>query len=83
MELPKNFSPTDVCAGLGLRSCGFRKLGDGPWAGTIWVGDKTIEVEELATKWRVQNWTGEVFSGTTLEQALRRAMAAAGLKVSR
>ena len=81
MELPKNFSPTDVCAGAGLRSCTFRKLGDGPWAGTVYCGGgREMTVEECATQWRVTTWTGEVFSSRALNIALARAQAAVGDK---
>jgi hypothetical protein len=81
MELPKNFSPTDVCAELGLKSCTFRKLGDGPWAGTVYCGgERTIEIEETATKWQVKTWAGEVFSSRALNIALTRALAAVGDK---
>lgn len=73
MKLDKSFSPTDVCAGLGLKSCTFRKLGDGPWAGTISTDVGELTVEELATKWTVTDEDGHVVSGPTLEIAVRRA----------
>ena len=48
MELPKNYSPTDVCAELGLKCCTFRKLGDGPWAGTIYAA---VSVNFTSRSW--------------------------------
>ena len=72
-ELPKNFSPTDVCAGLGLKKATFRKLGDGPWAGTIETDGRCFEVEQLASKWTVTDETGHVVSGPSLDVAVRRA----------
>jgi hypothetical protein len=73
MNHGKLFSPTDVCSRLGLKDCSFRKLGDGPWAGTIRVAKGDFEVEELKTKWQLTDVDGHVVSGTSLEMAVRRA----------
>jgi hypothetical protein len=73
MNHGKLFSPTDVCSRLGLKDCSFRKLGDGPWAGTINVNGRAIDVEELKTKWQLTDVDGRIVSGTSLEMAVRRA----------
>ena len=58
--------------------CGssFRKLGDGPWIGTVFTADGgELTVEELASGWKVTDETGKSWTGRQLEQLLKRVLA--------
>ena len=70
------FRPTEAAHAAGGCGSSFRKLGDGPWIGTVFTADGgELTVEELASGWKVTDETGKSWSGRQLEQLLKRVLA--------
>jgi hypothetical protein len=68
--------PAEVAHRAGGCGSSFRKLGDGPWIGTVFTTDGgELTVEEMASGWKVTDETGKVSSGRQLEQLLKRVLA--------
>ena len=71
------FRPTEAAHAAGGCGSSFRKLGDGPWIGTVFTADGgELTVEELASGWKVTDETDKVYSGRQLEQLLKRVLGA-------
>jgi hypothetical protein len=71
------FRPTEAAHAAGGCGSSFRKLGDGPWIGTVFTADGgELTVEELASGWKVTDETNKVYSGRQLEQLLKRVLGA-------
>ncbi len=72
---PPPFRPTEAAHAAGGCGSSFRKLGDGPWIGTVFTADGgELTVEELASGWKVTDETGKSWSGRQLEQLLKRVL---------
>ena len=72
---PPPFRPTEAAHAAGGCGSSFRKLGDGPWIGTVFTaGGGELTVEELASGWKVSDETGKSWSGRQLEQLLTRVL---------
>lgn len=69
------FMPTEIASSAGGRSSSWHKLGDGPWTGTVVAeGGAELQVEELASGWKVTDESGRSTTGRDLEQLLAKVI---------
>jgi len=73
---PKNWTPMDALKGFDVQFSCFHKTGDAPWVGTVVLKNGfEVEVEELASSWRVTPVDGTSVTERSFERALLKAVA--------
>jgi hypothetical protein len=78
VKLAKGYSPLDDALAVGCENAQFHRVGEGPWSGTVTLDGRHLDVEELATNWRVTDGSDRSVSGTSLGQLLKKASSSSG-----